>query len=94
MGTLGCINDMIQRDKENRELRKLGNARRKERLEKMYRNSKTSLPEHVTAEDVKQIQKQVEKKRERDLKREVSSAYFIVAVCVLLVVLMLFLLMK
>ena len=23
MGTLGCINDMLQRDKENRELRKL-----------------------------------------------------------------------
>ena len=22
MGTLGCINDMLQRDKENRELRK------------------------------------------------------------------------
>lgn len=23
MGTLGCINDMLRRDKENRELRKL-----------------------------------------------------------------------
>ena len=23
MGTLGCINNMLQRDKENRELRKL-----------------------------------------------------------------------
>lgn len=32
MGTLGCINDMIQRDKENRELRKLGRERRKDRL--------------------------------------------------------------
>mgnify|MGYP001207868929 CR=1 FL=1 len=30
MGTLGCINDMLQRDKENRELRK----RNRERLEK------------------------------------------------------------
>lgn len=28
MGTLGCINDMLQRDKENRELRK----RNRERL--------------------------------------------------------------
>ena len=26
MGTLGCINDMLQRDKENRELRKLNKA--------------------------------------------------------------------
>ena len=24
MGTLGCINDMMRRDKENRELRKAG----------------------------------------------------------------------
>ena len=30
MGTLGCINDMLQRDKENRELRQ----RNRERLEK------------------------------------------------------------
>lgn len=26
MGTLGCVNDMLQRDKENRELRKLNNV--------------------------------------------------------------------
>ena len=30
MGTLGCINDMQRRDKENRELRKLGRERIKE----------------------------------------------------------------
>ena len=30
MGTLGCINDMLQRDKENRELRKLNRDRIKE----------------------------------------------------------------
>ena len=27
MGTLGCINDMMRRDKENRELRKAGKRR-------------------------------------------------------------------
>ena len=27
MGTLGCINDMMRRDKENRELRKAGKER-------------------------------------------------------------------
>ena len=27
MGTLGCINDMMRRDKENRELRKAGKKR-------------------------------------------------------------------
>lgn len=30
MGTLGCINDMMQRDKENRELRKVGKKRMSE----------------------------------------------------------------
>lgn len=30
MGTLGCINDMLQRDKENRELRKLNRDRIKQ----------------------------------------------------------------
>lgn len=30
MGTLGCINDMMRRDKENRELRKLNRDRIKE----------------------------------------------------------------
>ena len=30
MVTLGCINDMLQRDKENRELRKLNKERMKE----------------------------------------------------------------
>ena len=32
MGTLGCINDMLQRDKENRELRKLNKERMKEHI--------------------------------------------------------------
>lgn len=31
MGTLGCINDMLQRDKENRALRKLSKQRADER---------------------------------------------------------------
>ena len=30
MGTLGCINDMLQRDKENRALRKLSSGRMRE----------------------------------------------------------------
>ena len=32
MGTLGCINDMLQRDKENREIRKLNKERMKEHI--------------------------------------------------------------
>ena len=38
MGTLGCINDMLQRDKENRELRKLNKERMKEHHKYLVNN--------------------------------------------------------
>ena len=39
MGTLGCINDMMRRDKENRELRKAGKKRMDEtRYNLLYRD--------------------------------------------------------
>ena len=46
MGTLGCINDMQRRDKENRELRKLGRERIKETRTRLSKIGKgTKLPE-------------------------------------------------
>ena len=45
MGTLGCINDMMRRDKENRELRKAG----KERLNEI-RNRLVDLNKKEEAE--------------------------------------------
>ena len=38
MGTLGCINDMLQRDKENRELRKLSKERLKETRNRLMKS--------------------------------------------------------
>lgn len=86
MGTLGCINDMIQRDKENRELRKLGKERRKERLDRMYYGKKLYLSERVTADDMKQAQQQIADKQAQDLKREVISAYLVMGICTLLTI--------
>ena len=52
MGTLGCINDMQRRDKENRELRKLGRERIKETRTRLSKIGKgTKLPE-ISAEEV------------------------------------------
>ena len=46
MGTLGCINDMLQRDKENRELRKLGRERLKETCNRLMEiGNGTKLPD-------------------------------------------------
>lgn len=85
MGTLGCINDMIQRDKENRELRKLGRERRKDRLDRMYCGMKLHLSEGVTADGMKQAQEQIADKQEQDLKWEIRSAYWVIGICILLV---------
>ncbi len=85
-GKLGCINDMIQRDKENRELRKLGRERRKERLDRMYYGKKLYLSERVTADDMKQAQQQIADKQAQDLKREVISAYLVMGICTLLTI--------
>lgn len=86
MGTLGCSNDMIQRDKENRELRKLGRERRKDRLDRMYCGKKLYLSEGITADDMKQAQEQIADKQEQDLKQEVTFAYLVMGICTLLTI--------
>ena len=53
MGTLGCINDMLQRDKENRELRKLSKERLKETRNRLMKiGSSTKLPD-TSVEEMK-----------------------------------------
>ena len=57
MGTLGCINDMLQRDKENRELRKLSKERLKETRNRLMKiGSSTKLPD-TSVEEMKEIEK-------------------------------------
>ncbi|WP_338158894.1 hypothetical protein [uncultured Phocaeicola sp.] len=67
MGTLGCINDMLCRDKENRELRKVS----KERLHATHQrllSVKEALPlPDITSEDLSEIihQTQIRESAER-----------------------------
>lgn len=57
MGTLGCINNMLQRDKENRELRKLSKERLKETRNRLMKiGSSTKLPD-TSVEEMKEIRK-------------------------------------
>ena len=47
MGTLGCVSDMLQRDKENRALCKIGRERMKETRRRLLEESAVSYT-HLT----------------------------------------------
>ena len=59
MGTLGCINDMMRRDKENRELRKAG----KERLIDLNKKGHSS---HLSLEQLEEIRIKTQEKEEAE----------------------------
>ena len=85
MGTLGCINDMQRRDKENRELRKLGRERIKETRTRLSKIGKgTKLPE-ISAEEVEEIQRKTKEKTDMD---NLFKTKIIIAVCFLFVFLL------
>lgn len=69
MGTLGCINDMLQRDKENRALRKISRERMKNTRNRLMEiGSDAQLPD-ISAEVLEEIKQNTIKKEESDLKR-------------------------
>ena len=66
MGTLGCINDMLRRDKENRELRKLNRERIKEHHKYLVEKSKNHDLSDITIEKMEEIRKRTEEKENMD----------------------------
>lgn len=56
MGTLGCINDMLQRDKENRELRKLNRDRMKEHHKYLVGKGKNADLSNVSKKTIEKEQ--------------------------------------
>lgn len=68
MGTLGCINDMLRRDKENRELRQRNRDRMKDTYSKLLDvGNKTQLPSS-SIEELEDVQKKItEKKQPTDI---------------------------
>ena len=66
MGTLGCINDMMRRDKENRELRNRNRERMKETHNRLIEVGKgRGLPD-VSAEVIEHIRKNTVEKEKAD----------------------------
>ncbi|WP_349854901.1 hypothetical protein [Bacteroides cellulosilyticus] len=66
MGTLGCINDMMRRDKENRELRKLNRDRIKEHQKYLVEKGKGLDLSNISAEKLDEIRKKTIEKEELD----------------------------
>lgn len=88
MGTLGCINDMMQRDKENRQFRKQSSERMKETRNRLIgiggRNDKTR---NVSLEKWEKTQRQIAEKEEIDAKRLFRLKLWVLASLVLIVLL-------
>lgn len=55
MGTLGCINDMLQRDKENRELRKRNRERLTDTYHRLLDTGKETDLSQMTVEKIEDI---------------------------------------
>lgn len=66
MGTLGCINDMMRRDKENRELRKLNSERIKEHHKYLMGKGKNVDLPKMSVEKLEEIHKKTLEKEELD----------------------------
>ena len=60
MGTLGCINDMLQRDKENRELRKRNRERLTDTYHRLLDTGKETDLSQMTVEKMEDIRQKVE----------------------------------
>lgn len=66
MGTLGCINDMLRRDKENRELRKAGKERINETRNRLIDLNRKGQPSHISIEQLEEIRIKTLEKEEAD----------------------------
>lgn len=82
MGTLGCINDMLQRDKENRELRKLNRDRMKEHHKYLVSKGKNADLSNVSIEKIEEIRKNSIEKEQSD-RIYLFKAYIILTICFL-----------
>ena len=66
MGTLGCINNMMRRDKENRELRKAGKERLNETRNRLIDLNKKGHSSHLSLEQLEEIRIKTQEKEEAE----------------------------
>lgn len=88
MGTLGCINDMLRRDKENRELRKRSRERMTETRNRLMDVSKQTDYSQMTPEKLEDIRRKTQEKEEQDKVSSYKMLFFwgVGAIIILLVI--------
>lgn len=66
MGTLGCINDMLRRDKENRELRRMGRERINDTRNRLIDLNKKNRSSNISLEQLEEIKRRTKERKESD----------------------------
>lgn len=69
MGTLGCINDMMRRDKENRDIRKRNRERMNETRDRLIKVGKGIDISKISVEQMEEIRKKTIEKEKLDNKK-------------------------
>ena len=87
MGTLGFINYMLQRDKENRELRKLNRDRMKEHHKYLVSKGKNADLSNVSIEKIEEIRKKTIEKEQSD-QMYLFRIYIFLTICLLVLFLL------
>ncbi len=91
MGTLGCINDMLRRDKENRELRKRSRERLTETRNRLMDVSKQTDYSQMTPEKLEDIRRKTQEKEEQNKASSYKMLFFLgVGAIIILLVIWLF----
>lgn len=88
MGTLGCIHDMMRRDKENRELRQRSRERMKETRRRMSKCRHTEIPTSLSVEKLEEIKKRTQEKEQADRKQALKITLYVGVVALLLLLLL------
>lgn len=88
MGTLGCIHDMMRRDKENRELRQRSRERMKETRRRMGECHHTEIPPTLSVEKLEKIKKQTQEKEQADRKQAFRITLYVGLIALFLILLL------
>ncbi|MDD6209914.1 MAG: hypothetical protein PUB21_04835 [Bacteroidales bacterium] len=88
MGTLGCIDDMLRRDKENRELRKIGRERMKDTRNRLVglHNSYDINP-GISPEELEKIKLQTREKEEMERKYILKTRLLFIGIALIIILL-------
>ena len=90
MGTLGCISDMLRRDKENRDLRKRNHERFYETRERMLHVKKGTTNPKLSIATLEKARKEAEEKAIEDRKAYYRFSVKFLLICISAIIIIAF----